>query len=252
MKIIYGAVRPDEGEIRWNGRPCRSPRPPAARALGISMVYQHFSLFDTLTAAENVWLGLDKVAVAGRGDAAHHARSPAIYGLEVDPLRPVHTLSVGERQRVEIVRALMTNPKLLILDEPTSVLTPQAVADPVRHAAQARRRRLLASSTSRTSSTRSAPSATTAPCCAAARSPARSTRPTETNAEPVAPDDRRRAAAAAAPARPRRRGGARGDATCRCRRKTTFGTTLEAISLRRARAARCSASPASRATASRS
>ncbi|MEO6364344.1 MAG: ATP-binding cassette domain-containing protein, partial [Caldimonas sp.] len=60
MKIIYGAVRPDEGEIRWNGEPVRIGSPAEARALGISMVYQHFSLFDTLTAAENVWLGLDR------------------------------------------------------------------------------------------------------------------------------------------------------------------------------------------------
>jgi simple sugar transport system ATP-binding protein len=126
MKIIYGAVRPDEGTIRWNGQPVQIANPQQARALGISMVFQHFSLFDTLTAAENVWLGLDK-----------HLRLPEVteriravskdYGLEVDPLRPVHTLSVGERQRVEIVRALLTRPQLLILDEPTSVLTPQAV-----------------------------------------------------------------------------------------------------------------------------
>jgi simple sugar transport system ATP-binding protein len=126
MKMIYGAVRPDEGEIRWNGERVDIKNPQQARALGISMVFQHFSLFDTLTAAENVWLGLDK-----------SEKLPAItqritqvskdYGLDVEPLRPVHSLSVGERQRVEIVRALLTSPKLLILDEPTSVLTPQAV-----------------------------------------------------------------------------------------------------------------------------
>ena len=126
MKIIYGAVQPDEGQIRWNGQPVTVKSPAEARTLGISMVYQHFSLFDTLTAAENVWLGLDKSLslpqVAQRiTDVAH------TYGLDVDPLRPVHSLSVGERQRVEIVRALLTNPQLLILDEPTSVLTPQAV-----------------------------------------------------------------------------------------------------------------------------
>ncbi len=126
MKIIYGAVQPDEGEMRWNGQPVKIKSPAEARALGISMVYQHFSLFDTLTAAENVWLGLGKglalPEVARRiGEVAH------TYGLDVDAQRPVHTLSVGERQRVEIVRALLTKPQLLILDEPTSVLTPQAV-----------------------------------------------------------------------------------------------------------------------------
>ncbi|MDE2146660.1 MAG: ABC transporter ATP-binding protein [Burkholderiales bacterium] len=126
MKIIYGAVQPDEGEIRWNGRPVAVKSPAEARAIGISMVYQHFSLFDTLTAAENVWLGLDRrlrlPEVARRIVEVAHG-----YGLDVDPQRPVHTLSVGERQRVEIVRALLTEPQLLILDEPTSVLTPQAV-----------------------------------------------------------------------------------------------------------------------------
>jgi simple sugar transport system ATP-binding protein len=126
MKIIYGAVQPDEGEIRWNGQPVTIKSPAQARALGISMVYQHFSLFDTLTAAENVWLGLDKAMTLPQvsqriAEVAH------TYGLDVDAARPVHTLSVGERQRVEIIRALLTDPQLLILDEPTSVLTPQAV-----------------------------------------------------------------------------------------------------------------------------
>src|SRR2546423_3538814 len=126
MKIIYGAVLPDEGEIRWNGEAVAVRNPHEARELGISMVFQHFSLFDTLTAAENVWLGLGRTLTLAEvtqriTEVAH------TYGVDVDPLRPVHTLSVGERQRVEIVRALMTAPKLLILDEPTSVLTPQAV-----------------------------------------------------------------------------------------------------------------------------
>ena len=126
MKIIYGAVRPDEGEIRWNGEAVQIASPAAARVLGISMVYQHFSLFDTLTAAENVWLGLDK-SLSLAEVTQRMMKVEKEYGLDVEPLRPVHSLSVGERQRVEIVRALMTNPKCLILDEPTSVLTPQAV-----------------------------------------------------------------------------------------------------------------------------
>ncbi|HWI12213.1 MAG TPA: ABC transporter ATP-binding protein [Burkholderiaceae bacterium] len=126
MKMIYGAVRPDEGEIRWNGQAVDIRNPQEARHLGISMVFQHFSLFDTLTAAENVWLGLDK-SLSLAEVTQRMMKVEKEYGLDVEPLRPVHTLSVGERQRVEIVRALMTNPKCLILDEPTSVLTPQAV-----------------------------------------------------------------------------------------------------------------------------
>src|SRR5262249_48409794 len=92
MKIIYGAVQPDAGELRWNGQPVQVRSPAQARALGISMVYQHFSLFDTLTAAENVWLGLDK-ALSLAEVTAQIREVAASYGLEVDPLRPVHTLS---------------------------------------------------------------------------------------------------------------------------------------------------------------
>ncbi len=126
MKIIYGAVRADAGTILWNGAAVEIRSPHDARALGISMVFQNFSLFETLTVAENVWLGLESTvslaAVAERISAVGGQ-----YGLEIDPDRPVHTLAVGQRQRVEIVRALLTDPSLLILDEPTSVLTPQAV-----------------------------------------------------------------------------------------------------------------------------
>ncbi|NNU45377.1 ABC transporter ATP-binding protein [Ramlibacter montanisoli] len=126
MKIIYGAVKPDEGSVMFNGQPVHIRNPQEARALGISMVFQHFSLFDTLTVAENVWLGLDKSLTLNQVTHSITAKARE-YGLDVDPARPVHTLSVGEMQRVEIIRALLTNPKLLILDEPTSVLTPQAV-----------------------------------------------------------------------------------------------------------------------------
>jgi len=126
MKIIYGSVQPDAGDMRFNGQPVRIRHPQQARALGIGMVFQHFSLFDTLTVAENVWLGLDK-SLALPEVARRITERAAEYGLDIDPQRPVHTLSVGEMQRVEIVRALLMNPQLLILDEPTSVLTPQAV-----------------------------------------------------------------------------------------------------------------------------
>ncbi len=126
MKIIYGAVKPDAGTVLWNGQEVRIANPSAARELGIAMVFQHFSLFDTLTVTENIALGLPKDT---RLDelAQRISRTAAQYGLELEPQRHVHTLSVGECQRVEIVRALLAKPQLLILDEPTSVLTPQAV-----------------------------------------------------------------------------------------------------------------------------
>ena len=126
MKIIYGAVKPDSGSMHMDGQAVTVRSPQEARARGISMVFQHFSLFDTLTVAENVWLGLSKT-LSLADVTAQIERTALAYGLPIEPLRPVHTLGVGERQRVEIVRALMTNPRLLILDEPTSVLTPQAV-----------------------------------------------------------------------------------------------------------------------------
>lgn len=126
MKMIYGVSRPSAGEIHWEGRRVDIASPAQARALGIGMVFQHFSLFETLTVTENVALALpDKPALdelASRIEAVS-----ARYGLPVDPRRHVHALSVGERQRVEIIRCLLQDPKLLIMDEPTSVLTPPAV-----------------------------------------------------------------------------------------------------------------------------
>ena len=126
MKIIYGVIQPDAGTILWNGEAVEIESPAPARALGIGMVFQHFSLFETLTVTENIALALDPRA-AGRGLRARIGQVSERYGLPLDPRRRVHSMSVGERQRVEIVRCLLQEPRLLIMDEPTSVLTPQAV-----------------------------------------------------------------------------------------------------------------------------
>jgi len=124
VKIIYGVVRADAGEIRWDGVPVPVDSPGAARQLGIGMVFQHFSLFESLTVAENISLAVPGSMKDLSGRIAEVSER---YGLPVDPRRLVHVLSVGERQRVEIVRCLLQQPRLLILDEPTSVLPPQAV-----------------------------------------------------------------------------------------------------------------------------
>ncbi len=126
MKIVYGVIRPDAGRIEWEGRAVVIDSPAKARELGVGMVFQHFSLFETLTVAENIALALDHRAAPSTLDARIIEVSER-YGLPVDPKRLVHSMSVGERQRVEIVRCLLQAPRLLIMDEPTSVLTPQAV-----------------------------------------------------------------------------------------------------------------------------
>jgi simple sugar transport system ATP-binding protein len=126
VKIIYGVLRPDAGEIRWRGEPIQIASPAVARKLGIGMVFQHFSLFEALTVAENIALGINDPAQ--RKDLKQRVAAVSeSYGLPLDADRTVHDLSVGERQRIEIVRCLLQNPQLLIMDEPTSVLTPQEV-----------------------------------------------------------------------------------------------------------------------------
>ena len=124
VKIIYGLIQPTEGELHWQGQRIVLAGPSEARALGIGMVFQHFSLFENLTVAENVALGLSQ-SQSFAAISEQLAETSRVYGLPLDPKREVWRLSVGERQRIEIVRALMQNPKLLILDEPTAVLTPQ-------------------------------------------------------------------------------------------------------------------------------
>lgn len=126
VKIIYGLVKPDKGEMIFDGVPFAPAEPRLARAAGIGMVFQHFSLFDALTVAENIALGMENPP-AQRDLAGQISSVSQTYGLPLDPARTVGSLSAGERQRVEIIRCLLQDPKLLIMDEPTSVLTPQEV-----------------------------------------------------------------------------------------------------------------------------
>ena len=124
VKMLFGVLAPSSGRIVWNGKPVEIGSPAEARRLGIGMVFQHFSLFEALTVAENIALSLDRstpIAVI----AQRALELSKAYGLPLDPHAHVADLSVGERQRIEIVRALLQNPQLIILDEPTSVLTPQ-------------------------------------------------------------------------------------------------------------------------------
>ena len=124
VKMLFGVLEPSNGDILWQGKPVSITSPGEARKLGIGMVFQHFSLFEALTVAENIALSLDDAIPIGK--IAEEARALSVtYGLPLDPHAHVADLSVGERQRIEIVRALLQNPKLIILDEPTSVLTPQ-------------------------------------------------------------------------------------------------------------------------------
>ncbi|SMX31278.1 ABC transporter ATP-binding protein [Actibacterium lipolyticum] len=126
VKMIYGLVKPDSGHMTLRGAPFEPAEPRAARAAGVAMVFQHFSLFDALNVAENIALGMENPP-AQRQLAARIRDVSENYGLPLDPDRTVGDLSAGERQRVEIIRCLLQDPKLLIMDEPTSVLTPQEV-----------------------------------------------------------------------------------------------------------------------------
>ncbi|MEM7059349.1 MAG: ABC transporter ATP-binding protein [Pseudomonadota bacterium] len=123
VKMMYGVMQPTEGLIYWQASKTRIPSPAAARSMGIGMVFQHFSVFEALTVAENIALALppERMSALSKRIAEVSER----YGLAIEPGRAMHTLSVGEKQRVEIIRCLLQNPRLLIMDEPTSVLTPQ-------------------------------------------------------------------------------------------------------------------------------
>ncbi|WP_246660368.1 ABC transporter ATP-binding protein [Nitratireductor sp. XY-223] len=124
VKMLFGSLEPTSGQIFWKGNPVTIGSPGQARGFGIGMVFQHFSLFEALTVAENIALSMDDdVSIENISEQA--AVLSREYGLPLDPNAHVADLSVGERQRIEIVRTLLQNPELIILDEPTSVLTPQ-------------------------------------------------------------------------------------------------------------------------------
>ena len=128
VKVVYGSLMPDLGEMKWLGKSYNPKNPFDAREQGIAMVFQHFSLFESLTVEENIVLGLDGVRL-DENFTEQIIKYSKQYGLDINPQQVVGDLSVGARQRVEIIRCLMQNPKLLIMDEPTSVLTPQEVTD---------------------------------------------------------------------------------------------------------------------------
>ncbi|WP_019903485.1 ABC transporter ATP-binding protein [Methylobacterium sp. 77] len=123
MKILYGLLEPTEGVVTYRGDIVKLANPEAARALGIGMVFQHFSLCENLTVAENIALVMPR-SMSAKALKAKMSNVGATYGLHLDPDRPVWSLSAGERQRIEIIRCLLQDPRLVILDEPTSVLTP--------------------------------------------------------------------------------------------------------------------------------
>ena len=124
VKMMYGALQPTSGTIYWQGQQVSIASPAHARELGIGMVFQHFSLFEALTVVENISLALP--LHLRQGDLSQRiADLSQDYGLPLNPAALVADLSVGERQRIEIVRCLLQQPKLLIMDEPTAVLTPQ-------------------------------------------------------------------------------------------------------------------------------
>lgn len=128
MRILYGLYKADSGEILVNGEKVAIHSPKEAIAVGVGMVTQHFTLVPTLTVAENVVLGYTKgVSLSQKEIEKDVAAASDKYGIQVDPSALVKDLSVGERQRVEILKALYRNARILIMDEPTAVLVPQEV-----------------------------------------------------------------------------------------------------------------------------
>ncbi len=126
MNVLYGLYRPDKGEIRVNGKPVSFNSPQDAIAMRIGMIHQHFMLVQAMDVLENIILGLksNKVVVDKVSASKRIVELAATYGMKVEPRSYIWQLSVGEQQRVEILKALYRDAEILILDEPTAVLTP--------------------------------------------------------------------------------------------------------------------------------
>ena len=132
MNILYGLYHPDEGELRLNGKPLRIDSPRAAIDAGIGMVHQHFMLIPVMTIAENIVLAAEPTKGPFLDEGAAEARVSELserFGLAVRPDARIESISVGMQQRVEILKALYRGAEILILDEPTAVLTPQEAAE---------------------------------------------------------------------------------------------------------------------------
>ncbi len=122
--LIFGVIQPDQGEFHIEGRPLLCKKPAEAIVAGVGMVHQHFSLVPTMTVLENLMLGRGVLRLPRSEALSRLEELKSSYGLEVEPQKLVSTMSIGERQRVEIIKCLFNDPKLLLLDEPTAVLPP--------------------------------------------------------------------------------------------------------------------------------
>ncbi|HWI52788.1 MAG TPA: ATP-binding cassette domain-containing protein, partial [Symbiobacteriaceae bacterium] len=132
MNVLYGLYTPDEGTIAWKGQKVDIKSPGHAISLGIGMVHQHFMLIPVFTVAENIVLGSEPRRRGSLDMDKAIADVEAIsnrYGLHVDPRAKIENITVGQQQRVEILKALYRGAELLILDEPTAVLTPQEIQE---------------------------------------------------------------------------------------------------------------------------
>src|SRR5512143_3658649 len=125
--LIFGVHRPDAGRISLDGQPYAPEGPVDALRRGIAMVHQHFSLVPSMTVVENLMLGRAKAVLDPAQALARMRALASEYQIEIDPKLVVEDLSVGERQRVEIIKCLLGDPQLLLLDEPTAVLPPEEI-----------------------------------------------------------------------------------------------------------------------------